>query len=72
MEMEAKKMTDKERLEWIETYLFEKRWNAVIDSGSRTDWNVWGGHRNITRYMVGNTFLEAIDNAAKAIEEKSK
>jgi hypothetical protein len=56
-------ISDADRLEWLEHRLFEKRWNGVIDGGSRTDWNVWSGHRHTTRDMVGTTFRDAIDNA---------
>lgn len=56
---------DAARLNWIQRHLFVHKWNGVIDSGSQTRWDIWGGYRHITATMIGNTFGEAIDNAAK-------
>jgi hypothetical protein len=56
---------DAKRLEFVESRLFGKSWNGVIDSGSRTDWRVASDHRHITRKMVGHTFRDALDNAMK-------
>jgi len=60
-EMEA----DARRLEFVESRLFGKSWNGVIDSGSRTDWRIASDYRHITQKMVGHTFRDAIDNAMK-------
>ena len=56
---------DAARLNWIQRNLFGHKWNGVIDSGSQTNWRIWGGYRHITANMIGNTFGEAIDNAMK-------
>jgi hypothetical protein len=56
---------DAKRLEFVESRLFGKSWNGVIDSGSRTDWRIASDHRHITRKMVGHTFRDALDNAMK-------
>lgn len=56
---------DAERLEWLERWLFEKRWNGVIGSGSQTDWTMAGNWRHITVKMRGQTFRAAIDAARK-------
>lgn len=53
------------RLAWIERWLFEHKWNGVIDSGSRTYWYIAGNFRHITAKMVGDTFEAAIDAARK-------
>lgn len=54
---------DAKRLEWIERKLFYRKWNGVIDSGSRFDWQVAGDFRHTTQHMVGEKFREAIDAA---------
>jgi len=59
LEAEAK------RLDFVESRLFGKSWNGVIDSGSRTDWRIASDHRHITQKMVGHTFRDALDNAMK-------
>jgi hypothetical protein len=59
LEAEAK------RLDFVESRLFGKSWNGVIDSGSRTYWRVASDHRHITQKMVGHTFRDALDNAMK-------
>jgi hypothetical protein len=59
LEAEAK------RLDFVESRLFGKSWNGVIDSGSRTYWRIASDHRHITQKMVGNTFRDALDNAMK-------
>lgn len=56
---------DAERIDWIERTLFDKQWNAVIDSGSRTYWRICGPYRHVTAKMVGGTFRAAIDAAMK-------
>ena len=56
---------DAERLAWLERHLFERKWNGVIDGGSRVDWYIRGDFRHTTRRMVGNTFRDAIDAALK-------
>lgn len=61
---------DAERIDFIQRYLFGHKWNGVIDSGSRTNWDIWSGYRHITTTMVGNTFREAIDAAIAAQEVK--
>lgn len=59
---------DAARIDAIERHLFSHRWNGVIDSGSRTCWDLVGSWRHVTKNMVGNTFREAIDAAMR--EEK--
>jgi hypothetical protein len=59
LEAEAK------RLDFVESRLFGKSWNGVIDSGSRTYWRIASDHRHITQKMVGHTFRDALDNAMK-------
>jgi hypothetical protein len=54
---------DAARLDWIQCNLFVGRWNGVIDSGSKTNWSIWSGHRHNTANMVGDTFRAAIDDA---------
>jgi hypothetical protein len=54
---------DAQRLEWIQRNLFGHKWNGVIDSGSRTRWDIWTGYRHFTMQMIGDTFRAAIDNA---------
>jgi len=56
---------DAKRLEFVESRLFGKSWNGVIDSGSRTDWRIASDYLHTTRKMVGHTFRDAIDNAMK-------
>jgi hypothetical protein len=56
---------DTKRLDFVESRLFGKSWNGVIDSGSRTDWRIASDHRHITQKMVGHTFRDALDNAMK-------
>lgn len=65
---EARK--DVERIDWIERNLFERRWNAVIDSGSSYYWSVRGDYRHTVKKLCGpRSFREAID-AALAQEQK--
>jgi hypothetical protein len=54
---------DAKRLDFVESRLFGKSWNGVIDSGSRTYWRIASDHRHITQKMVGDTFRDALDNA---------
>jgi len=54
---------DAKRLDFVESRLFGKSWNGVIDSGSRTYWRIASDHRHITQKMVGHTFRDALDNA---------
>ena len=54
---------DAERLEWIEKRLFVRKWNGVIDGGSRTHWSIAGDFRHTTQRIVGITFRAAIDEA---------
>ncbi len=70
LERQVKEMeADARRLDFLER-LFEKRWNAVIDSGSRTYWSVWVGHRNVTSKMEGKTFRDAIDTASATLNKE--
>lgn len=57
---------DAERWVWLEHALFVRRWNGVIDSGSRTDWTIAPDWRHVTAKMVGDDFRAAIDTARKA------
>ena len=57
---------DAERIDAIEHLLFEHKWNGVIDSGSRTHWNLVGNWRHVVQGMEGKDFRTAID----AIKEK--
>jgi len=57
LEAEAK------RLDFVESRLFGKSWNGVLDGGSRTDWRIASDYRHITQKMVGHTFRDALDNA---------
>lgn len=57
---------DAQRLDWLERKLFDKRWNGVLDSGSRTDWTIQRGYRHVVQQMEGRTFREAVDTAIKA------
>lgn len=59
---------DAERLNWLQRNLFGHRWNGVMDSGSRTSWEIWSGYRHVTANMIGDTFRAAID-AARAKEQ---
>ena len=59
---------DAERLDFLEHKLFGKKWNGVIDSGSKTYWQIWSGYQHITHAMVGHTFRQAIDAARAALE----
>ena len=61
---------DAERLDFLEHNLFGKKWNGVIDSGSKTYWQIWSGYQHITHAMVGHTFRQAIDAARAALENK--
>ena len=54
---------DAERLEWIEKRLFVRKWNGVIDGGSRIQWSIAGDFRHTTQRMVGHTFRAAVDAA---------
>ena len=54
---------DAERLEWIEKRLFVRKWNGVIDGGSRIQWSIAGDFRHTTQRMIGNTFRAAVDEA---------
>jgi len=54
---------DAERLEWIEKRLFVRKWNGVIDGGSRIQWSIAGDFRHTTQRMVGITFRAAVDAA---------
>jgi len=56
---------DTKRLDFVESRLFGKSWNGVIDSGSRTYWRIASDHRHITQKMVGHTFRDALDSAMK-------
>lgn len=51
---------DAERLDLLESTFFAKRWNGVLDSGSRTTWCIVPGYHS-THSMVGHTFRAAID-----------
>jgi hypothetical protein len=62
---------DAERLDFLEHKLFGKKWNGVIDSGSKTYWQIWSGYQHITQAMVGHTFRQAIDAARAALGEKT-
>lgn len=61
---------DAERLDWIEKRLFDKHWNGVIDSGSKTHWRIGEGYRHVMREMIGHTFRTAIDAAIDAARGK--
>jgi hypothetical protein len=61
-------LLDAERLDFLEHKLFGKKWNGVIDSGSKTYWQIWSGYLHITHAMVGHTFRQAIDAARAALE----
>lgn len=52
---------DAERLDLLESTFFAKRWNGVLDSGSRTTWCIVPGYQHSTHSMVGHTFRAAID-----------
>ena len=52
---------DAKRLDLLESTFFAKRWNGVIDSGSRTTWYIVPGYQHSTNQMVGHTFRAAID-----------
>jgi hypothetical protein len=60
-------LPDAERLDFLEHKLFGKKWNGVIDSGSKTYWQIWSGYQHITQVMVGHTFRQAIDAARAAL-----
>jgi len=59
---------DAERLDLLESTFFAKRWNGVLDSGSRTTWCIVPGYQHSTHSMVGHTFRAAIDALAAAKE----
>jgi hypothetical protein len=65
----AEAQKDAQRLDRIETALFARSWNGVIDSGSRYDWRIAGDFRHTTARMVGETFREAIDAALTPKEQ---
>lgn len=62
-ERAEKAEADAARIDWLEGALFDKRWNGVIDSGSRNYWRIHSGHRHATANMQGTTFRAAIDAA---------
>ncbi len=57
---------DAERLDLLESTFFAKRWNGVLDSGSRTTWCIVPGYQHSTHSMVGHTFRAAIDAMRKS------
>lgn len=61
--------SDRDRLDWLERTLFDKWWNGVIDSGSKTLWRMAGPHRHALQRMVGDTLRAAIDNARQNVEK---
>jgi hypothetical protein len=50
---------------WLEK-LFVRKWNGVIDSGSRFNWEMRGDWRHYIKNMEGETFSEAV-RAAMAL-----
>jgi hypothetical protein len=56
---------DAERLDWIESKLFMRSWNGVIDSGSKYNWTIPSSWRHVVANMDGETFRAAIDAARK-------
>jgi hypothetical protein len=51
---------------WLEK-LFVRKWNGVIDSGSRFNWEMRGDWRHYIKNMEGETFSEAV-RAAMALD----
>jgi hypothetical protein len=47
---------------WLEK-LFVRKWNGVIDSGSRFNWEMRGDWRHYIKNMEGETFARAIESA---------
>jgi hypothetical protein len=47
---------------WLEK-LFVRKWNGVIDSGSRFNWELRGDWRHYIKNMEGETFARAIESA---------
>ena len=60
---------DSKRLEWIKAQFFTSHWNGVVDSGSRTTWQVAGYYRHAALKMTTNglepDFRAGIDAAIK-------
>jgi hypothetical protein len=50
------------QLTFIES-LFERKWNGVVGSGSKSTWHIKGDYRHRIANMHGETFGEAIDAA---------
>lgn len=61
MHLRAKLEADAERLEWLERWIFERKWDGTI--GRPSDWYVAGNYRHIVQRMKGETFRDAIDAA---------
>jgi hypothetical protein len=58
----AEDAEDAARLSFIES-LFERKWNGVVGSGSKSTWHIKGDYRHRIANMHGETFGEAIDAA---------
>lgn len=50
-----------QRLALLES-LFERKWNGVVDAGSRFTWTLRGDWRHSICQMQGETFADAIDS----------
>ena len=59
-------MTDAERLDWLESVIFERHWDGTI--GRPCYWSMAGPYRHTLQKMRGNTLREAIDKAAEEKE----
>lgn len=52
---------DAGRLDWIERWLFERKWSGTL--GQPSDWYVASNYRHIVHKMKGETLRAAIDAA---------
>ena len=51
--------TDKERFDWLERNLFDKKWDGTIGEPPR--WSVVGHWRHIVQVFRGDSLREALD-----------
>ena len=66
---------DSKRLEWIKAQFFTSHWNGVVDSGSRTTWQVAGNYRHTAFKMTTSDFepdFRAAITAAIAQQKETK
>ena len=59
-------MTDKECLDWLETWLFDRKWDGTI--GRPSYWQMAGPYRHTLMKMRGECLKEAVEAASKELK----